>query len=144
VAAWEQSGAGAFLQQGRFLLAETCSICGRREEALELLKTALTHGTQTSARWCEARVHHLRAQLFSASSEWPQAEECLRRALEVARQQNARSFELRSAISLARLWRDHGQRREARDLLAPVYGWFTDGFDTPDLREAKALLDLLQ
>ena len=143
VTAWEQSGAGAFLQQGRFLLAETCSVSGRREEALELLTTALTHGTQTGARWCEARVHHLRAQLFSASSEWPQAEECLRRALEVARQQNARSFELRSAISLARLWRDRGQRREARDLLAPVYGWFTDGFDTPDLREAKALLDLL-
>ena len=107
---------------------------------MELLEAALTLGTQTGARWCEARVHHLRAQLFSASSEWPQAEECLRRALDVARQQNARSFELRSSISLAGLWRDRGQ---ARDLLAPVYGWFTDGFDTPDLREAKALLDLL-
>ena len=143
VATWEQGGAGAFLQQGRFLLAETCSISGRRDETLELLKTALTHGTQTGERWCEARIHHLRAQLFIASAEWSQAEECLRTALDIAHQQNARSFELRSATSLARLWRDRGQCREARDLLAPVYSWFTDGFDTPDLRESKALLDLL-
>ena len=142
LAAWERGGAGGFLQQGRFLLAEACSVGGRREEALELLKTALAHGSQTGERWCEARVHHLRAQLF-ASAEWPQAEECLRRALDIARQQNARSFELQSATSLARFWRDQGQRREARDLLAPVYGGFTEGFDTPDLREAKALLDEL-
>jgi predicted ATPase len=144
LAAWERVGAGAFLQQGRFLLAETCSVAGRRDEALELLKTALAHGSQTGERWCEARVHHLRAQLFIASAEWPQAEECLLRALDIARQQNARSFELRSATSLVRLWRDQGQRREAHDLLAPIYSGFTEGFDTPDLREAKALLDELQ
>jgi predicted ATPase/class 3 adenylate cyclase len=144
LAAWERGGAGAFLQQGRFLLAETCSVAGRRAEALELLKTALAHGSQTGERWCEARVHHLRAQLFIASAEWPQAEECLLRALDIARQQNARSFELRSATSLVRLWRDQGQHREAHDLLAPIYSGFTEGFDTPDLREAKALLDELQ
>ena len=74
---------------------------------------------------------------------WPQAEECLLRALDIARQQNARSFELRSATSLVRLWRDQGQRREAHDLLAPIFGWFTEGFDTLDLRKAKALLDEL-
>jgi predicted ATPase len=88
-------------------------------------------------------VHHLHAQLFIASEEWAPAEQCLRRALDIARQQNARSFELRSATSLGRLWCDQGQRRAAYDLLAPVYGKFSEGFDTPDLRQAKVLLDEL-
>jgi class 3 adenylate cyclase/predicted ATPase/DNA polymerase III delta prime subunit len=140
---WERGGVGAFLQQGRFVLAETCSLAGRRDEAVELLKMALAHGHQTGERWCEARVHHLRAQLFIESEEWAHAEQCLRRALDIAHQQNARSFELRSAASLARLWRDKGQRRQAYDLLAPVYGEFSEGVDTPDLRQAKALLDEL-
>ena len=65
------------------------------------------------------------------------------RALEIARAQKARSFELRAAMCLARLWRDSGRRKQAHDLLAPVYGWFTEGFDTPDLKEAKALLEEL-
>jgi predicted ATPase len=143
LAAWEQGGVGAFLQQGRFLLAETCSVAGRRDEAVELLETALAHGQQTGERWCEARVHHLRAQLFIASEQRARAEECLRMALDIARQQNARSFELRSAASLARLWCDRGQHREAYDVLAPIYGEFTEGFDTLDLKEAKALLDTL-
>jgi len=68
---------------------------------------------------------------------------CSGRAFAVARSQQAKSFELRAATSMARLWRDQGKRNEARDLLAPVYGWFTEGFDTPDLKEAKALLDEL-
>jgi predicted ATPase len=140
---WERGGVGAFLQQGRFVLAETCSLAGRRDEAVELLKMALAHGHQTGERWCEARVHHLRAQLFIESEEWAHAEQCLRRALDIAHQQNARSFEIRSAASLARLWRDKGQRRQAYDLLAPVYGEFSEGVDTPDLRQAKALLDEL-
>jgi predicted ATPase len=71
------------------------------------------------------------------------AEDSYRRALEVARQQSAKFWELRAAISLARLWRDQGKRTEARDLLAPIYAWFTEGFDTPVLKEAKALLDEL-
>jgi predicted ATPase len=71
------------------------------------------------------------------------AETCFERALAVARSQQAKSFELRAAISMARLWRDRGKRDEARELLAPVYGWFTEGFDTPDLKQAKALLDEL-
>ena len=72
-----------------------------------------------------------------------EAETWLRRALDVARSQQAKSLELRAATSFARLWRDQGKRAEARDLLAPVYGWFTEGFDTPDLKEAKALLGQL-
>jgi predicted ATPase len=140
---WERGGVGAFLQQGRFVLAETCSVAARHEEAVELLKTALAHGHLTGERWCEARVYHLRAQLFIAAEEWAHAEQCLRMALDIARQQNARSFELRSATSLARLWCDQGQRRAAYGLLAPIYGAFTEGFDTPDLRQAKSLLDEL-
>ena len=73
----------------------------------------------------------------------PDIEACLRRAITVSHRQGANSLELRAATSLARLWRDQGKRTEARDLLAPIYGWFTEGFDTPDLKEAKALLDAL-
>jgi len=143
LAEWERGGVGAFLQQGRFILAEACALAGRPSEAVELLSTALAHGNQTGEKWCEARVHHLRAQLFIASEEWAQAERCLRAALEVARQQDARSFELRSSASLARLWRDQGKRQHAYDLLAPIYGKFSEGLETPDLRQAKALLDEL-
>jgi class 3 adenylate cyclase/predicted ATPase len=143
LAAWERGGVGAFLQQGRFILAETCTVAGRPDEAVKLLSTALSHGNQTGEKWCEARIHHLRAQLFIASGEWAQAEQCLRTALDVARQQDARSFELRSAASLAGLWRDQGLNRQAYDLLALSYGKFEEGFDTPDLRRAKALLEEL-
>jgi predicted ATPase len=143
LALWEQGGAGAFLQQGRFVLAETCSVAGRPDEAMKLLDAGLAHGNKTGEKWCEARIHHLRAQLLIASEEWTQAEQCLRRALDVARQQDARSFELRSATRLAGLWRNQGLTREAYDLLALSYSKFEEGFDTPDLRQAKALLDEL-
>ena len=73
----------------------------------------------------------------------PEAERCFRKAIEVAREQGAKWWELRAATSLARLWRDWGKQAEAHDLLAPVYGWFTEGFDTADLKDAKALLDEL-
>ncbi len=141
--AWERGGVGAFLQQGRFLLAEAYSAAGRRDEAMELLDAALAQGHKTGERWCEARVHHLRAQMFLASEQWAQAEECLRTGLRVARGQAARSFELRSAISLARLWRSQSRHREAYDLLAPICGAFTEGFVTPEFCQAKALLDEL-
>jgi predicted ATPase len=85
----------------------------------------------------------LALDLRTQESDAPKAEACFARALAVARQQQAKSWELRAAMSMARLWRDQGKRDEARDLLAPVYGWFTEGFDTRDLKEAKALLDEL-
>jgi predicted ATPase len=95
----------------------------------------------TNERWCEAEVH--RIALKSPEPDAAKAEAYFKRALTVARQQQAKSWELRAAMSMARLWRDQGKRAEARDLLAPIYGWFTEGFDTLDLREAKALRDEL-
>ena len=101
---------------------------------------------RTGVRWIEAELHRLRGELQLALPKPDQsdAEACFGRALAVAREQQAKFWELRAATSLARLWRDQGKRAEARDLLAPVYGWFTEGFDTPDLKDAKALLDELK
>jgi predicted ATPase len=100
---------------------------------------------QHEERYWEAEVHRLRGVLLLQQPETPQAEAeaWLQRALNVAHHQEAKSLELRAAMSLARLWQQQGRRAEARDLLAPLYGWFTEGFDTADLQEAKALLDEL-
>ena len=91
----------------------------------------------------EAEVHRIAGEvaLLSQEREATKAEACFERALSVACQQQAKSWELRAAMSLARLWRDQGKVQQARELLAPVYGWFTEGFDTADLKEAKALLE---
>jgi predicted ATPase len=96
-------------------------------------------------RWCEAEVNRIAGEiaLKSPEPETAKAQAYLERALTVARQQQAKSWELRASMSMARLWRDQGKRDEARDLLAPVYGWFTEGFDTRDLKDAKVLLDEL-
>ena len=98
-------------------------------------------GTPVSAAW-EAEAHRVMGDLLLQRSPGALngAEDSYRRAIDQSRQQNAKSLELRATTSLARLWRDQNKRTEGRDLLAPVYGWFTEGFDTPDLREAKALL----
>jgi predicted ATPase len=94
-------------------------------------------------RWCEAEVNRVAGEIvrMSPESDAQKAEAYFERALAVAREQQAKSWELRAAMSMARLWRDQGKRRQAHDSLAPVYGWFTEGFDTLDLKEAKALLD---
>ena len=99
----------------------------------------------TKERWCEADVHRIAGDIVLTAREpdAAKAEACFERALSVARQQQAKSWELRAAMSLARLWRDQGKVQQARELLAPVYGWFTEGFDTRDLKEAKALLEEL-
>jgi predicted ATPase len=99
----------------------------------------------TKERALEAEVNRVAGEiaLMSPEPRRTEAEGYFERALEVARQQQAKSLELRAAMSMARLWRAQGKRDEARDLLAPVYGWFTEGFDTRDLKEAKALLDEL-
>jgi hypothetical protein len=88
-------------------------------------------------------LHRLRGDLLNATGEWVAAEENYHLALAVAERQSTKTFELRAATRLACLWRDQGKRSEARDLLAPIYGWFTEGFDTPVLQDAKALLDQL-
>jgi predicted ATPase len=99
----------------------------------------------TKDRCCEAEVYRTagKISLESPESDAAKAQIYFERALAVARQQEAKSWELRAAMSMARLWRDQGKRDEARELLAPVYGWFTEGFDTLDLKEARALLDEL-
>ena len=100
----------------------------------------------TKQKWCEAEVHRLAGEiaLMSPEPDAVKAEGHFERALAVARAQQAKSFELRAAMSMARLWRDQGKRDEARERLAPVYGWFTEGFDTLDLKRAKALLHELE
>jgi hypothetical protein len=108
----------------------------------EALAEAHTLVEQHEERLWEAEVHRLRGVLLLRQTGTPQekAEACFLQAMDVARRQQAKSLELRAAMSLARLWQQRGKRAEARELLAPVYGWFTEGFDTADLQEAKALL----
>ena len=107
-------------------------------EALALIE-------RTQERWFEAELHRLKAEalLASTQSNATEAEASLRRAVAVAQRQDVKFWELRAATNLARLWGRQGKRSEARELLAPVYGWFTEGFDTLDLKEAKGLLDEL-
>ena len=95
-------------------------------------------------KWFETEVNRVAGEVVLKSLETVRAEAYFHRALEVARQQRAKSWELRAAMSIARLWRSQGKPQQARELLAPIYGWFTEGFDTLDLKEAKALLEQLK
>jgi predicted ATPase len=115
------------------------------DEAWLCLGEAMTATETTKERWYEAEIHRTAGDiaLMSPTLDVAKAEACFERALAMAREQQAKSWELRAASSLARLWRDQGKRTEAHDLLAPIYGWFTQGFDTLDLKEAKALLEEL-
>jgi class 3 adenylate cyclase/tetratricopeptide (TPR) repeat protein len=116
---------------------------GRAEQALAATAGALELAERTREHWFTAETWRVRGQVLLSAGRLEPATECFERALVVARSQSARLFELRAATSLARLWCNQGKYGEARDLLAPIYGWFTEGFDTADLREAKALLDEL-
>ena len=124
------------------LLAEASAQVGQTAEGLEALAEALATLANSTGRWWEAELHRLRgALLLQRSVAQPEkAEACFHQALDIARRQQAKSWELRAAMSLARVWQQQGRRPEARELLAPVYDWFTEGFDTADLQEAKALL----
>jgi tetratricopeptide (TPR) repeat protein len=126
------------------LLANGQLRLGRIDDGLDSLDRAEALIRKTGSRWCEAEVHRLRGDLQLARSAKVEAEASYQKALEIARSQDAKLWEIRGATSLGRLWRDQGKRHEARNLLAPVYGWFTEGFDTPDLVDAKALLGQLQ
>jgi predicted ATPase len=127
------------------MLAEVCNHLGYREDGLQALAEAYALVEQHEERYWEAEIHRLRGVVLLRQPGTPQAEAetWLQRALDVARCQEAKSLELRAAMSLARLWQQQGKRAEARELLAPVYGWFTEGFDTMDLQDAKALLEEL-
>jgi predicted ATPase/energy-coupling factor transporter ATP-binding protein EcfA2 len=125
------------------LLAEAYLEAGRIEEGISAVREALAEVEETAARYYEPELDRLEGELVLASNEPDEsgAEASFRKAIAIARAQQAKAFELRAALSLARLWRLQGRRDAARDLLAPVYGWFTEGFDTADLMDAKALLD---
>jgi len=127
------------------LLARACGDLGQFDDAWSHIGEAITAVETTKETWYEADVHRIAGEiaLMSPEPDAAKAEACFERALAVARAQQAKSFELRAAISMARLWRDQAKRDEAREILAPVYGWFTEGFDTLDLKQAKALLDEL-
>jgi predicted ATPase len=128
------------------VLAAAYARARRPVEALPLLADAFERVEETGERWFEAELHRRKGEVVLCLSEpdTPEAERCFRKATAVAQAQGAKLWELRAAVSLARLWRDQGKRAQARDLLAPVYGWFTEGFDTADLKDAKALLEELQ
>jgi predicted ATPase len=123
------------------LLASAKADLGRPDEGLELLEDALASTAVSGERWWQAEMHSLRGRLLAARGQHDESEACFRCAIDVSRGQSAKTLELRAAKSLTRLWSDRGRNAEARDLLAPIYGWFTEGFGTPDLKEAKILLD---
>jgi predicted ATPase len=138
------TGAGIFQPWYLALLAGAHAQLGDPKAGLAALAQAESRLGQSGERWPEAEIHRLKGELtLSMEGAAPAAERCFRRSIDVAREQQARSPELRAATSLARLWRNQGKRTDARDLLASVYGWFTEGFDTADLKEARALLDEL-
>jgi len=127
------------------VMVDVASHLGHTADGLQALAEAHTLVEQHDERWWEAEIYRLRGVLLLRQTETSQAEAetWLQRALDVARRQEAKSLELRAAMSLSRLWQQQSKRQEAYDLLAPIYGWFTEGFDTADLQEAKALLDTL-
>jgi predicted ATPase len=142
IAAWRSTGSTAFVPLFLSHLASANAELARFDDAWRCIDEATTAIETTKERWFEAEVHRVAGELalISPEPDAAKADTYFERALAVARQQQAKSWELRAATSLARVWRDQGKRDEARDLLAPVYGWFTEGFDTLDLKEAKALL----
>jgi predicted ATPase len=139
---------GTRQQHGYFLalLAEALNQAGRVEEGLDALEEAMEVAQQTNEPFYEAELYRLRGDaLVKAGAVSPsEAESCFHRAIEIAKQQKAKSFELRAVMSLARLWRQQDKREEASAVLADIYDWFTEGFDTADLRDARALLDELR
>ena len=143
LSAYHATGAEAFMPHHIDLLARACEIAGQIEEAVTLLDDALQIVERTGERWFAAELNRHKGQLLLQQGHSETAEELYRKALSIAVEQEAKLWELRATTSLARLRRDQGRHTEARDLLAPVYGWFTEGFNTQDLREAKALLDEL-
>jgi predicted ATPase len=147
------SGVAALRSMGQTLIVPTSlshlamahAEVGHFDDASRCIREAIMTAEASKVTWWEAEFHRIAGEiaLKSPPSDAAKAESCFERALTVARAQQAKSWELRAAMSMARLWRDQGKPQQARELLAPIYGWFTEGFDTRDLKEAKALLDEL-
>jgi predicted ATPase len=143
--AYQSTGATVFVPWYLTYLATAYGRLGQYDNAQRMISEAIEAIDRTNERWCEAEVLRVAGEvaLLGPEQDSADAQKHFERAFAVAGQQQAKSWELRVSISLARLWRDQGKVQQARGLLAPVYGWFTEGFDTRDLKEAKALLEEL-
>jgi predicted ATPase len=144
------TGAGIFQPGNLYILAKAYGTAGRFEEGLATVAEAIALVERTDERTHEAELHRLKGDLLLRRSGietehivQTEAKECFRRAIDIARGQQAKSWELRAVVSLARLLHQQGKKEEARQMLAELYGWFTEGFDSADLKEAKALLEEL-
>ena len=144
------TGAGLFRPSFLWFLAGAYGTAGRFEEGLAAVAEAIAIEEKTDERHDEAELHRLKGDLLLRRSGieaepgvQTEAEECFRKAIEIARQQEAKSFELKAMTSLSQLWKQQGKKAEARQMLAEIYGWFSEGFDTKDLKDAKALLEQL-
>ena len=142
---WRSIGATVFAPFWLSHLALAYADLGKLDDAGRKIFETMTAIETSKEKWCEAEINRIAGEIALKSPErdTAKAQSYFERSLAVARQQQAKSWELRAAMSVARLWRDQGKPQQARDLLAPVYGWFTEGFDTLDLKDAKALLDEL-
>jgi predicted ATPase len=146
ITTWRSTGSTVFIPLALLHLARAHGELGQIDEAWRCIGDATRAVEATSERWFEAGIYHAAGEIALASPErdGARAKVYFERALAIARKQQAKSLELRAATSMARLWRDEGKRDDARSLLAPVYGWFSEGFGTLALGEAKALLDALE
>ena len=142
---WHSTGTKTNHTYFKTRLSETYGKEGQPEVGLNLITEALSMINESDERFCEAELHQIKGDLLllQAAPDKHQAESCFQQALEVARNQQAKSLELRAAMSLSRLWQSQGKKEEAHNLLSEIYNWFTEGFDTADLKEAKALLEEL-
>jgi predicted ATPase len=145
ITAWRTTGATMLLPWYLSRLAVAYAKTDQFDGAWRCIDEAMRMTETKKERWCEPDIHRMAGEitLMSQVPDTPKAEAYFEQALVVAREQQAKSWELRAAMGMARLWHGQSKRNQARELLAPVYGWFTEGFDTRDLKEAKALLDEL-
>jgi predicted ATPase len=142
--AYRVTGAQAWVPYHTALLAKACGAAGQVQEALTLLDDALQLAGRRGERWLDAELNRQKGELLLRQGHTAIAEDLYQNARKIAHEQHAKLWELRAAASLARLWRDQCRSAEAREVLAPVYGWFTEGFEIADLKEARALLVELQ
>jgi predicted ATPase len=143
LALYDQVGLRIHLCLPICLLAEAYLKSEQYQKGMEQANLAMAISSEIGDRWCLPRLHTIRGRLFQTLGQGDAAETSLKMAVDVAAMQAAKGVQLHTANSLARLWRSQGKVQQARELLAPVYGWFTEGFDTRDLKEAKALLEEL-